>query len=96
MVNNYEYEVPLTLTPHGVYSSVARDREIVWYPDNMIDFPFEYRTDAKLKRNKAKGDSTFFVPEKPQPHHVRQSIHIEVENIMIGIRNRSNNIKSVK
>ena len=34
MVNNYyEYEVPLTLTPHGVYSSSSiTDRETVWHP----------------------------------------------------------------
>jgi len=58
MVNNYyEYEVPLILTPHGMYSSSnSRDREVVWHPDNMIDFPFEALTDVKLQRNKAKGN----------------------------------------
>lgn len=109
MVNNYyEYEVPLTLTPHGVYSSSSlRDRETVWHPDNMIDFPFEYLTDAKLKRNKAKGGAsevsnlipyTVFDPEKPRNRItvVGNPSISEVENIMIGIRNRSNNIKSAE
>lgn len=109
MVNNYyEYEVPLMLTPHGTYSSSnTRDREVVWHPDNMIDFPFEALTEVKLRRNKAKGNSqavtnltpfTVSDPEKP-----RNSITVvgnptiaEVENIMIGVRNRSNNLKSAE
>ena len=109
MVNNYyEYEVPLMLTPHGIYSSSStRDREVVWHPDNMIDFPFEALTEVKLRRNKAKGNSqavtnltpfTVSDPEKP-----RNSITVvgnptiaEVENIMIGVRNRSNNLKSAE
>lgn len=109
MVNNYyEYEVPLMLTPHGIYSSSnSRDREVVWHPDNMIDFPFEALTEVKLRRNKAKGNSqavnnltpfTVADPKKP-----RNSITVvgnptiaEVENIMIGVRNRSNNVKSAE
>jgi cell surface protein SprA len=60
MVNNYyEYEVPLRLTPHGVYSGKSlADRETVWYPENMFDFAFTKLTDAKLKRNKAKQSGT--------------------------------------
>jgi cell surface protein SprA len=107
MVNNYyEYEVPLMLTPHGVYSSSSvRDREIVWHPDNMIDFPFEALTDVKLRRNRDKGSSQDVNNLKrytlPDPKNQRNSITVvgnpsiaEVENIMIGIRNTSNNIKS--
>ena len=104
MVNNYyEYEVPLILTPHGVYSSSSlKDRNTVWNPMNMIDFPFETFTDLKLKRNRAKASKldpyTESDPQKP-----RNSITIvgnpsiaEVENIMIGIRNHSNRIKSAE
>lgn len=107
MVNNYyEYEVPLTLTPHGVYSSSSiADRETVWHPDNLIDFAFEALTDIKLKRNKAKGTSqnvsnlipyTDFDPKNPRNRItvVGNPTIAEVENIMIGVRNRSNNIKS--
>ncbi|MEA4982168.1 MAG: cell surface protein SprA [Paludibacter sp.] len=107
MVNNYyEYEVPLTLTPHGVYSSSSiTDRETVWHPDNLIDFAFEALTDIKLKRNKAKGISqnvsnlipyTDFDPKNPRNRItvVGNPTIAEVENIMIGVRNRSNNIKS--
>lgn len=107
MVNNYyEYEVPLTLTPHGVYSSSSiADRETVWHPNNLIDFAFEALTDIKLKRNKAKGISqnvsnlipyTDFDPKNPRNRItvVGNPTIAEVENIMIGVRNRSNNIKS--
>jgi cell surface protein SprA len=107
MVNNYyEYEVPLKLTPHGVYSSSSiNDREVVWHPDNMFDFSFEALTDAKLKRNKAKGSSqnisnlipyTVFDDKNPRNRItvVGNPTIAEVENIMIGVRNRSNSIKS--
>ena len=109
MVNNYyEYEVPLILTPHGIYSSSnTRDRETVWHPDNMIDFPFEALTEVKLRRNKEKGSSenvsnlkpfTVFDPQKPRNRItvVGNPTISEVENIMVGIRNKSNNIKSAE
>lgn len=107
MVNNYyEYEVPLRLTPHGLYSSSnVADRETVWYPENMIDFSFSALTDAKLMRNRAKSSSqnvtnltpyTVFDPDKPRNRItvVGNPSISEVENIMIGVRNRSNDIKS--
>lgn len=107
MVNNYyEYEVPLRLTPYGLYSSSSQsDRETVWYPENMIDFPFEILTDAKLRRNKARetmqGVSnlvpyTVFDPKKPKNRItiVGNPSISEVENIMVGVRNRSNDIRS--
>jgi len=42
MVNNYyEYEIPLKLTPAGVYSGESDvDRETVWMAENMFDFLF--------------------------------------------------------
>ncbi len=104
MVNNYyEYEVPLILTPHGLYSSSStKDRNTVWDPNNMIDFPFEVLTDLKLKRNRAKASNLEPYTES-DPNKPRNSITVvgnpsiaEVENIMIGIRNQSNNIKSAE
>ena len=107
MVNNYyEYEVPLRLTPHGLYSSNnLSDRETVWHPENMIDFSFETLTDAKLKRNRAKGTGQnvsnltpyyVFDPAKPKNRItiVGNPSVAEVENIMIGVRNRSNDVKA--
>jgi cell surface protein SprA len=107
MVNNYyEYEVPLRLTPHGLYSSRnLSDRQTVWYPENMIDFSFEALTDAKLQRNRAKGTSQevnnltpyhVFDPARPRNRItvVGNPTIAEVETIMIGVRNRSNDVKS--
>jgi len=108
MVNNYyEYEIPLRLTPDGIYSgSKTSDQEIVWYPENMFDFSFDVLTSTKLKRNKAKQSNTSNVsnvipyivydPDKPlnKVTVVGNPSISDVENIMIGIRNGSNSTKS--
>ncbi|MDO9154133.1 MAG: cell surface protein SprA [Paludibacter sp.] len=107
MTNNYyEYEIPLKLTPHGVYSSKSeKDQATVWYPENMFDFSFETLTNAKLKRNKAKGGSSnvsnlipYIIFDEQKPHNkitiVGNPTISDVQNIMIGVRNASNNIKS--
>jgi hypothetical protein len=103
MVNNYyEYEIPLTLTPEGIYSNESdADRARVWLPDNMFDFPFSVLTDAKLKRNKSKQDGSFISDKTPYYHNDRNKIRVvgnpslsNVENIMIGIRNISGDVKS--
>ncbi|HPS11056.1 MAG TPA: cell surface protein SprA, partial [Paludibacteraceae bacterium] len=108
MVNNYyEYEIPLKLTKPGVYlSDKLADREEVWQPSNMFDFPFTVLTDAKLKRNKARqqgqtgvSNSIPFVVFDESNQNNKITIMgnpniSEVENIMIGIRNVSGNTKS--
>ncbi|HPT43105.1 MAG TPA: cell surface protein SprA [Paludibacteraceae bacterium] len=108
MVNNYyEYEIPLKLTKPGVYlTDKLADREEVWQPQNMFDFPFTVLTDAKLKRNKARqqgqtgvSNTTPFVvfDENNQNNKITvvgNPTISEVENIMIGIRNVSGNVKS--
>ena len=53
--NYYEYEIPLSLTPPGLYNNDSEaDREIVWPKENMFDFPLNVLTAAKIARNKAK------------------------------------------
>jgi len=108
MVNNYyEYEIPLRLTPEGIYSGTkGTDQEIVWYPENMFDFSFDALTKAKLKRNTANqnGGSNVsnltpyivYDPDKPKNKiTIKGNPSIsDVENIMIGIRNSSGEIKS--
>ncbi|MGB4415783.1 MAG: cell surface protein SprA [Paludibacter sp.] len=103
MVNNYyEYEIPLKLTPAGVYSGESDvDRETVWMAENMFDFPFSALTDAKLKRNKSKQDGSYISDLIPFYDKGKNKIRVvgnptisEVENIMIGIRNVSGDIKS--
>ncbi len=54
-MNYYEYEIPLVLTPDGLYNNDnAADRRKVWPSENMFDFDFDVLTDAKTARNAAK------------------------------------------
>lgn len=108
MVNNYyEYEIPLRLTPHGKYlGENTEQREIVWYPENMFDFAFSKLINVKLQRNKTLQASagnvsnlvpyTIFDPDKPKNRItvVGNPTISDVQNIMIGVRNRSGSIKS--
>ena len=103
--NYYEYEIPLKLTPEGLYNNDnEQDRAKVWLPENMFDFPFEVLTNAKLARNKAKRAGSTVV-SNTIPYVVyddasgksENRITVmgnptigEVENIMIGVRNRGN------
>ncbi|PIE99291.1 MAG: cell surface protein SprA, partial [Paludibacter sp.] len=105
--NYYEYEIPLTLTPSGLYTSdKLSDREKVWPKENMFDFAFSVLTNAKLKRNKERESgqngvnnvTPFIVYDKNKP---KNKITIlgnpslsDVENIMIGVRNNTNELKS--
>ena len=100
--NYYEYEIPLSLTPPGLYNnnSVA-DREIVWPTQNMFDIPLKVFTDAKTARNKAKRAGNEGVSntipyiiyddanDKPQNKItvLGNPTLEEVSTIMIGVRN---------
>ncbi|KKB46323.1 cell surface protein SprA [Parabacteroides sp. HGS0025] len=102
--NYYEYEVPLTLTAH---STTASNKEI-WPDANKISFAFEILTDLKLERNsdKRKGVSGVnfqTVYSKPDPNNGLNTRKIvgnpslaEVKTIMIGVRNKSNTVKSAE
>lgn len=105
MVNNYyEYEIPLRLTPAGTYSSNNLEhRQTVWMPENMFDFPFTALTDTKLQRNKERGGTVsnatpFYVFDKENPKNritvIGNPSISQVENIMIGVRNKSGEVRS--
>lgn len=52
--NYYEYEIPLKLTPPGLYNSDREsDRYIVWPDENRLSIPLDLFTDVKLERNAA-------------------------------------------
>ena len=102
--NYYEYEIPLVLTPEGLYNnSNEQDRLKVWPQENEFDLPFTALTDAKVARNKAKRAGTAGV-SNTEPYVVYDDAHGhpenritivgnptlgEVDNIMIGVRNKS-------
>ena len=103
--NFYEYEVPLNLTPHRI-GTALRGRDEIWPIENLIDFKLEAFTDLKLERNRSRslGEatySTFF--SKFDPDNTRNTISVvgnptfsEVRVIMIGVRNKSRDIKSAE
>ena len=104
--NFYEYEIPLKLTPPGNYNThLLSDQEDVWSPLNMLDLSLEAFTGLKLKRNAEKrreSGVTFLTPfSEADPLKPNNTLTIlgnpslaEVKMIMIGVRNRTNTIKS--
>lgn len=53
--NYYEYEVPLQLTPHGVYTDA--ERELVWPDSNLIEITLDDFVDLKVERDNAMSDA---------------------------------------
>ena len=107
--NYYEYEIPLRLTPEGIYNNnSAADREKVWPTENMFDFPLTALTNAKTARNRAKRAGNEGVSntipyviyddanDKPQNKItvLGNPTLEEVETIMIGVRNNGQHTAS--
>lgn len=102
--NYYEYEIPLSITPKGNYNTSQNN--VVWPEENMFDFALELLKNVKLNRNreKRKANSTVSYttlysekdPDKPDNKIsvIGNPSLAEVSVIMIGVRNRSNTIKS--
>ena len=98
--NYYEYEVPLTLTPHGKYDGNT-EREKVWPPSNNISIELEIFKNLKLERDKIINNGS--IPNLQIYHlysiyHESNRISIKgrpnlgnVRTIMIGVRNRKKN-----
>ena len=100
--NYYEYEIPLNLTPEGLYNNKSvEDRLKVWLQENTFDFPLSVFTDAKSARNKAKraGNTNVgnTIPyEVYDPEKLENKITVlgnptleEIQAIMIGVRNNT-------
>lgn len=100
--NYYEYEIPLSLTPSGMYNNNnENDRYIVWPKENMFDIPLSVFTDAKTKRNREKragntgvGNTIAYIVYDDDNNKPQNKITVmgnptleNVETIMIGIRN---------
>jgi cell surface protein SprA len=104
--NYYEYEVPLKLTAHKP-PGASFDRIEVWPDENKMNIRLEAMTDLKLERNRAKstGGGVTYATEfsKNDPDNTRNTITIvgnptlsDVQVIMIGVRNRSKDIKNAE
>lgn len=101
--NYYEYEIPLSLTPQGVYNNDSEDDRLkVWLKSNTFDFPLSVFTDAKAARNKAKragnsGVGNTIPYEVYDPEKLDNKVTVmgnptleDVQAIMIGVRNNTN------
>jgi len=98
--NYYEYEVPLSLTPHlpdeGSLYHADNDRDIVWPEDNRIDFDLLLLQRAKQARNDAMSanNSTINLNTvytiKDGKNNIRVAGNPNLSNvnvILIGVRN---------
>ncbi len=105
--NYYEYEIPLTLTPEGHYSTYnASDQYTVWPIENMVDFALEHLPELKNMRNRDKsaGNSSvsFTQPYSmydPDNEHNRITVVgnpslSNIRTMLIGVRNNSGSVKN--
>lgn len=100
--NYYEYEIPLKVTPEGHYNKWSTE---VWPESNMFDFALTLLTDVKNNRNKSI-KQTHGSMAKPyseyDPEHTQNKVTIvgnpnlgEIKTMMIGVRNRSREVKNI-
>ena len=105
--NYYEYEVPLKLTPAGIYDTyTAQGCKAVWPEENMIDIDLDLFTDVKHERNKARaqGDASytqlFYIYDDERPSNkvsVMGNPSLgEIKTMMIGVRNNGRHTNSVE
>lgn len=106
--NYYEYSVPLTLTPEGLYNgNLDADQRRVWPDANMINIDLDHLTALKKARNasmaSSSGASLYQLFTAPAPDAASHTIGIlgnpslsNVRTIMIGVRNRSGQVRSIE
>ena len=105
--NYYEYEVPLTVTPHGSYDGNSKAAaSIVWPQENMIDIPLTRLTNVKVRRNtlrnsNAEGVTNTTIYSEYDESTPKNRISVvgspslgEVKVMMIGVRNNTAASKS--
>lgn len=105
--NYYEYEVPLTITPHGSYDgNSTAAATLVWPQENMIDIPLSKLNKIKVKRNtlrnnNAEGVTNTTIYSEYDEDTPKNRISIvgspsvgQIKVMMIGIRNNSSSAKS--
>ncbi len=105
--NYYEYEIPLTLTPEGHYSTYnLADQHTVWPTENMFDIALERFPELKTQRNRdkrAENSTVSFVEPYSiyDPDNERNRMTVvgnpslsNVRTMLIGIRNNSGATKN--
>ena len=105
--NYYEYEVPLSITPHGSYDgNSTAAATAVWPQENMIDIPLTKLTGIKVKRNTLRnsnvdGVNNTTIYSEYDNDIPKNRISIvgspsigQIKVMMIGVRNNSSSAKS--
>lgn len=105
--NYYEYEIPLSVTPAGRYSTnSSADRLKVWPESNMLDCDLDVFVNVKKNRNAQKmagaGDVSYYSRYTEQdPNHPNDRVTVmgnpslsDVRVMMIGVRNNASTTKS--
>ena len=105
--NYYEYEIPLTVTPAGHYSTnSSTDRYKVWPEENMLDINLDVLVNAKKNRNAdkmagAEGVGYAIRYQDVDDDHPNNKVYVignpslsKVRVILIGVRNNSPTSKS--
>jgi len=95
--NFYEYEVPLKLTPPGIYDNNSQEsRALVWPEENQFNIDLTILQDAKKERNRQmqeEGSSlsvsdVFAFSDGPNRVYVSGNPNLSnVKVIMVGVRN---------
>ncbi len=103
--NYYEYEIPLSLTAPGHYSTYS-DAEcaIVWPAENMLDIELSKLTQLKKTRNMRRSNNELTINDlysEYDPDHQSNKMSIvgnpslgEVKAMMIGVRNLASDTKA--
>jgi cell surface protein SprA len=107
--NYYEYEIPLTLTPHGEYNgNTTAGCEAVWRKENNLDIDLKLLTAVKQQRNRLKGIAgsgvsyvklySEYDPDRPANRIsiIGNPSLAEVKTLMIGVRNNARSVKSAE
>ncbi len=96
--NYYEYEIPLELSPFYVNNPAS-----IWPENNFLNIPFTLLTNLKTKRNQLGNYSYQKEYVEYDPDHEQNKVKIkgnpslsDVRTIMIGVRNRSGEVKSIE
>ena len=105
--NYYEYEIPLTVTPAGRYSTnSSADRLKVWPEENMLDIDLDVLVNAKKNRNAEKmagveGVGYSIRYQDVDEDHPNNKVYVignpslsKVRVMLIGVRNNSSTTKS--
>lgn len=105
--NYYEYEIPLSVTPEGRYSTnSSTDRLKVWPEDNMLDINLDVLVNAKKNRNADKmagvdGVSYSMRYQDVDDAHPNNKVYVmgnpslsKIRVMLIGVRNNSPSTKS--